>query len=314
MEEPSLLFRSISALVLLIAIVAGCAGAPAPTAAPTSAASVAPTVSPTPRRSPSPTPRPAPSFEIKSSTLTDGVTVSDVTFDGGRPTDAYFVSPATAARGSSAGIVWFHWYETSSPKSNRTEFLDEAKAMAAEGVVSVLVDGTFPWHDAPTSATHDVAAVNAELTMLSAARDLLLAQPAVDPKRVALVGHDFGAMYSSVLFGRDQSIAALVAMTPTATWADWFLRYWPISDNPTEYKSAMAPLDPITALANTNARPTLFQFGNQDRFISAATAAEIVTAAGSGAERKDYEAGHELNDAALSDRDAWLADVLDLTN
>jgi len=298
-----------------LVIIAACASGP--TAHPTSPATASAgtgTSSPqlTARPTRTPTQRPAPSFTIKSSTLADGVTVSDITFDGGSPTDAYFVSPATAERGSAAGIVWFHWYETSSPKSNRTEFLDEAKALAVQGVVSVLVDGKFPWHEAPQSADHDVAAVNAELLMLAAARDLLAAQPAVDPSRIALVGHDFGAMYSAVLFGQDPSIAGVVAMTPTARWADWFLRYWPISGDPDVYKSAMAPIDPVTALAHAAGRPALFQFGNQDRFVPTTTAAEIVTAAGSGAERKDYDAGHELNDAAASERDAWLADVLDL--
>ena len=257
------------------------------------------------------TPGPAPSFSARSSTTTDGVTVTDLSFDGGQPTDAYLVAPASAKKGSAAGIVWFHW-SNGDATSNRTEFLDEATQIAPQGVVSLLVDGVFPWKDMPSSTDHDLAALQAEVEMLGKARDLLGAQPAVDPARIALVGHDFGAMYSSDLFGQDQSIAALVMMTPTARWADWFLKYWPIADDPASYQAAMAPYDPVTALGNANGRPILLQFGQNDQYVSADTAQEITDAAGASAERKDYAAPHQLDDTARADRDAWLAQILDL--
>ena len=84
-------------------------------------------------------------------------------------------------------------------------------------------------------------------------------------------------MYSSVLFGQDKSLAALVMMAPTARWSDWFLKYWAITDDPNAYKAAFKPLDPVTSLKNANGRPVLLQFATQDLYVSADTATEITT-------------------------------------
>jgi predicted esterase len=245
---------------------------------------------------------------MRSTETAGGVSVSDLSFDGGRPTDAYLVAPANAPAHSARGILWFHWLETGAPNSNRTEFLEEAKVLAAsDGVVSLLVDGTFPWHEDPEGIEHDRIAIEAEVAMLAAAYNLLLAQPGVDPTRTALVGHDFGAMYSSILFSRDPKPHTLVMMAPTARWADWYLRYWRITDDADSYRATMGPLDPVSTLAVRGGRPVLLQFASLDQFVPADVADEISAAAGPGAERHDYETGHELHDAAaLSDRDSWL--------
>lgn len=283
-----------------------------PTAAPTpsDASSIAPSIAPTlpaslpPSAAPS---APVPSFEAITTETVDGVTVTDLIFDGGRPSDAYLVVPDGAAAGSAAGVLWFHWLESGAPNSNRTEFLEEAKALAAsDGVVSLLVDGTFPWRERPESTEHDKAAIDAEVAMLTAAYELLLSRPEVDQSRTALAGHDFGAMYSSVLFSRDQRPRALVMMAPTARFADWYLRYWPITDDPDQYRAVMAPLDPVTTLPGGGGRPVLLQFATGDRFIPAEVADEIEAAAGATAERHDYDASHELNEEAQADRDEWL--------
>ena len=139
--------------------------------------------------------------------------------------------------------------------------------MAYRGVTSILVDGTFPWHEDPELIAHDTAALDADLAMLASAYDALLARPEVDPARTALVGHDFGSMYESVLFARDDRPKALVMMAPTARWADWFAKYWVISDDVDAYKAALAPYDPVTVLPQAGGRPVLLQFADNDRFI-----------------------------------------------
>lgn len=264
-----------------------------------------------PGESPSFTPTIAPSA---SASPVSNAIVSDVDLtDGDQQVAAYLVEPASAEPGSAAGIVWFHWLETGDPTSNRTEFLSEASALADKGVVSVLVDGQFPWHDTPVSADHDVAAVQNDADMVKQAVELLRSNSAVDQSRIALVGHDFGAMYSSVVFGEDRTISALVMMAPTARWADWFLPYWPHEDDPDAYQAVMKPLDPVTELKRANDRPVLLQFATEDVYVSQETAQEITNAAGGGAERKDYETDHSLKIAAVSaDRDAWLAQILAL--
>jgi dienelactone hydrolase len=268
-------------------------------------------VAPTTTFDPSTLGRPAEAPDVtRSGTKTAaGVTTDDITFSRPdvAPTKAYLVHPAHHGKAAGPAVVWFHWLEYGDPTSNRTEFLDEARVLASKGVVSLLVQGTFPWTDFPSSLDHDVASVSADVRMLRAGLDLVAARDDVDPKRIALVGHDFGAMYSTVVFGSDDRPAALVVMAPTARWADWFLRYWPHPDVPETYTAAMAPLDPVTWLKAADGRPMLLQFAGQDKFVPADIAAQITGAAGDTGETRTYDTGHELDAAARTDRDTWLA-------
>src|SRR5262245_48818945 len=69
------------------------------------------------------------------------VTVRDITFSPapGREIKAYLVVPN--GNGPFAGILWAHWL--GEEKSNRSQFLDEAVALAPKGAVSVLVDAMW---------------------------------------------------------------------------------------------------------------------------------------------------------------------------
>ena len=68
------------------------------------------------------------------------VTIHDLTYaspKGGR-VPAYLVVPYT--KGKLAAILWGHWMMPKSPTANRSEFLDEAVALAPTGAVSLLID------------------------------------------------------------------------------------------------------------------------------------------------------------------------------
>jgi predicted esterase len=252
----------------------------------------------------------SPTVTVASTETADGVTVTDLTFDATdvAPTEAYLVVSASGDPGP--GIIWFHWYERGNPTSSRLEFLDEARLLAALGVTSLLVQGTFPWAEDPDSIAHDVPAVEAEVRMLRSALTLLATRPEVNPENLAVVGHDFGGMYQSIFFGADHHLDALVLMAPTARWADWFYRYWQISDSEADYLAAMAPLDPVTWLPDADGRPVLLQFASNDQYVPEAVADEMTDAVGITAARRTYTADHDLNDEARADRDAWLAEVL----
>src|SRR5262245_13588685 len=115
----------------------------------------------------------------------DGARIHDVTFASpGRTVEAYLVEPADPATVAPpyAGIVYFHWLEQESPTSNRTEFLEEAVALAPAGVVSVLLQGVFPWTEAPTDLETDRAAIVEEILAARRAVDLLLSRGDVDPQ------------------------------------------------------------------------------------------------------------------------------------
>jgi predicted esterase len=253
----------------------------------------------------------APAVEVRTTETNGGVTVTDLAFENGSggQTDAYLCERESG--GSGAAIVWFHWLETGNPTSNRTEFLEEATALAARGVVSLLVQGTLPWSQQPTSVVADTEAIEAEVVMVHRALDLLRSRSDVDQARIALVGHDFGGMYAALAAGSAPAVAALAMLAPTARWADWFARYWQL-DSDDAYAAGMAPLDPVTWLPELDGRPVLLQVGSDDQYVPPEVVADLTVALGPDGDVREYEAGHELNEAARTDRDAWLAEVLRL--
>lgn len=75
----------------------------------------------------------------------------------------------------------------------------------------------------PTDAQTDAERIGAEVQAHRAALDILAARPDVDQSRIALVGHDFGAMHGTLLAADDARIAATVLIAATPRWGDWFL-------------------------------------------------------------------------------------------
>ena len=82
-----------------------------------------------------------PAFTANSRTLvTQGeVNVENLEFTAcnGSSIKAYWVGLSARPTRSQAAILFVHWYEPSSPDSNREEFLEEAKSLARRGVVSL---------------------------------------------------------------------------------------------------------------------------------------------------------------------------------
>jgi hypothetical protein len=87
-------------------------------------------------------------------------------------------------------VIWGHWYQDGSPFLNRKEFLDEAVALAASGVVSLLTDGPiarpgFVRDPDPLGEAQINDRVQQVIDMRRGA-DLLLVRSDVDPKRLAM--------------------------------------------------------------------------------------------------------------------------------
>ena len=109
-------------------------------------------------------------------------------------------------------ILFLHWYGPPNPSSNRTQFLPEAVELAGSGVVSLLVD--TPWSKERWFGTRD-SAKDYEFTVQMAkdvrrALDVLLAQPDIDKARIAVVGHDFGAMWGALAVAADPRVTHFV--------------------------------------------------------------------------------------------------------
>lgn len=218
----------------------------------------------------------------------------------------YLVHPTTGAVGPA--VLFLHWFDES-PNANRTQFLDEARLLAEAGVVSLLPQLSFPWDSPPTDIDRDLARLRAELDHLKACHAMLTGVEGVDPARIAMVGHDFGAMHGTLLFG-EVELGGAVLMAATPRWADWFLRFWPIDSDRFDYMRALAAVDPITGVARATC-PLLFQFARNDFYIAAMTGSELFQAAPEPKQILSYDTDHAMDlEEVGRDRTAFLAETL----
>ncbi len=237
------------------------------------------------------------------------VEVRDIAFASvsGGQTKAYVVSPPK--KGSYAGVLFVHWYEPQSADSNRTQFLGQAIELAESGTVSLLIEtmwsdpGWFQKRDRSADYRNSLVQVKE----LGRALDVLLLQPGVDPKRIAYVGHDFGAMYGAVLAGTERRVKAWALQAGTTSFSDWFLLGTKLDPaGRQKIVDELAPLDPVKFIASAAPAPVLFQFGKSDDYVSEAKARQFFAAAKEPKEIRFYDAGHGLNAAAIEDRQSWL--------
>lgn len=245
------------------------------------------------------------------------VTVRQLTYaqlDGSRNA-ATLVTPASATTAPKPAILFLHWYEPPRPTSNRTEFLAEAVELAGSGGVSLLVD--TPWTAEQWFSTRD-ASKDYEFTIqmtknVRRALDVLLAQPGIDKTRVAVVGHDFGAMWGALAVAEDPRVTHLVYMAGTRSFTDWYL-FTPKKEGAERdaFIARLAPLDPIAHLAKVSPRPVLLQFGTKDPFVKNEAAAAMADAVAGPKSVKTYEFEHELTFRARLDRLAWLREQFKL--
>jgi len=219
------------------------------------------------------------------------------------------------AAGSYPAVLFIHWYEPGAPDSNRSQFVEEARELAARGAVCLTVETM--WSD-PDYFTKRAQADDMELSIeevmnLRRFMDLLAAQPGVDPGRFALVGHDFGGMYGLLAGRSDGRPTHYVVMAATPRFPDWFLYAPPMEGEAREaFIESFKPLDPITVAPELAPAPLLFQFGTDDPHVPRERAEEFFEAARPPKEAHFYEAGHHLNEAAGRDRLDWLKNRLGL--
>jgi len=253
-------------------------------------------------------------LEVKDAAA--GATVRQITYaqlDGTRNA-ATLVTPAVSEGGGRVerrpAILFLHWYGPPQPSSNRTQFLPEAVELAEAGVVSLLVD--TPWTRERWFGQRD-SAKDYEFTVQMAkdvrrALDVLLAQPRIDPARVAVVGHDFGAMWGALAVADDPRVTHFVYTAGTSSFTDWYL-YTPKREGADKdaFVAKLAPLDPINFLPKIAPRPILLQFGTKDPHVKNEAAKAQAGAAKEPKTVKIYDnAEHELTFQARVDRLTWL--------
>lgn len=238
------------------------------------------------------------------------VTVVDLVFDGGSGSDvkAYLVWPE--APGPHAGVVWVHWLGEPAT-TNRTQFLSEAVALAPKGIVSLLVDAMWSapeWYGQRVPE-EDFENSRKQVVALRRAMDLLVSQ-GVDKRRLGVIGHDYGGMYSMLAAGADPRAKTYVYVATAPSLSHWaFFANQPRSK--VDYLRQNAVLELTDALRRVTNASTLFQFGTRDAYVSRADTAVLLGAAQGAKERKFYDAEHAMAGPEIpADRDAWLVKEL----
>ena len=259
--------------------------------------------------------KPAITLSLVSSTLDAGVVVDDLTWKAldGSDVTAYLVRPEKAGPDCCAGVLFVHWFAPPDPTSNRTQFLDEAKALARRGVISLL-PSTF-WSDAARYRGRtwqtDVANSVAQARELRRAFVMLGRQPHVERSRMAIVGHDYGAMFGSMVAAVEPDVRAAVLVAGVPSLASWYefgtSTGVPAGDDLVKYRAELARIAPGHAVSLLKG-PTLFQFGTKDRYTPKDQYEAFVAASASPAkEMKLYDAGHDMTLPQIrEDRTAWL--------
>lgn len=242
------------------------------------------------------------------------VVVEDVTVavPGQPPIAAYVVRPGGhLRRHSAAGVLFLHWL--GDIHSDRSEFLAEATELAGRGVVSMLPQGYFPWVPDPDGTTADVALVRDQVTAFRAALDRLVAMAGVDRSRVALVGHDYGAMYGALVADLDHRVSAMVLEAPDSTWSNWFATFWLGLEGADRdaYNALFAGLDPVEHTSRLGSH-VLFQWAGRDVYITPEVQAAYAASSPLAQVTVYPRADHQLTDGAQADRDAFLTAQLHL--
>lgn len=255
----------------------------------------------------------------------DGGTLHDLTYASpkGGPVDAYLAVPA--GKGPFAAVLFGHW-----GNGTRAEFIPEAKIYARAGAVSLIPDYPWdrpePWHK--SSDHFNKPELDREIyiqTVVDLRRgiDLLLARSDVDSKRLAYVGHSYGAQWGSILSAVDKRMKTSVLMAGVAECSDIMLR----SDDPgmvdfrktqpagqlEKYCQVTGDIDAIHFVGHASPIPLLLQFANFEQYFDKTSMDHYVAAASDPKKVLFYDTGHDLNDPkALEDRYDWLAKHIDL--
>ena len=237
----------------------------------------------------------------------NNITIEDITFKtaSGRIVSAYVVIPeGEAVKGS----IFLHWLDSAS-HGDRNEFLDEAVQLANESVISVLLQGSFPWNVAPQDADHDLEAIQEEIAGIQDGIAVLESFGLGKNSKIAYIGHDYGALFGINFVAQTERVSAAAFMTPTMRFSDWNVAYWLTALTAGEriaYDQKLVQSEPFACIEKINHAKILLQFGSQDIYVADSTAAQLAQLAGATAETKKYDAGHGLNDNAKGDRVEWV--------
>jgi hypothetical protein len=255
-------------------------------------------------------PPPNVTASIRGEFLKDKTLIQDIFLaspDGSR-IRAFVIRPFKPSGESGGAAFFLHWLG-GPPANDRAEFFEDAVQLADHNVTSLLVDA--PWAEpewfSNRKLEEDLASTSQYAAQLQGYFRYLMAQAKPNGDKVAFVGHDFGAMYGALLLRRESAIRHAVVMAAVGDFGDWFVlgRKMAPADS-LRYRERMSVAAPTRYLRCASSVDLLFQFAENDRFVSREQAAALVAGAPAAKNVLWYPGGHELQDASRKDRLEWL--------
>ena len=131
--------------------------------------------------------------------------------------------------------------------------------------------------------------------------------------RIALVGHDYGAMYGAILADSDDRVSAMVLQAPDALMGNWFAQFWLQLEGPERdaYLALFDGLDPVDHTARLGDH-VLFQWAGRGRLHRPGRPRRLRRLEPRRQVKLYEQPDHEFRDSARVDRLAFLRAQLGL--
>ena len=156
-------------------------------------------------------------------------------------------------------------------------------------------------------------AIKQQLAVFQACLNWLISKSYVSGSRIAVVGHDYGAMYGALLANSDPRVHTAVLAAPDATWGLWFVQYLLgfTGSRAAHYKALFTSLQPVRHVSRLGSHQ-LFQWAGKDIFVGASVRKRFAAAAPQSPVDFFPRSDHQLTAAAQIERDKFLATELGL--
>lgn len=229
---------------------------------------------------------------------------------------AYIIEPQ--ANGPLPAAIYLH-----PSGGGRTTQLDEARQLAAEGYVVMLIDSPKVRPDAwLISEDHAIPNHNRDIyrqQIIDVRRgiDLLAQQPNVDASRISIIGKNLGGGFAGILSGVENRVGTFVIQAAIPELG----KFWPTMAHPVadaereqvgqerleEYALETAVTDALNYVDLRADKRVLYQWGEHDDWFTREQALEMVALTTGEVTSIWYDEGHDLTSPdVVRDYIRWL--------
>ena len=229
---------------------------------------------------------------------------------------AYIIEPG--ANGRLPAAIYLH-----PSGGGRTTQLDEARELAAQGYVVMLIDSPKVRPDAwRISEDHAIPNHNRDIyrqQIIDVRRgiDLLARQPNVDASRIGIIGKNLGGGFAGILSGVENRVGTFVIQAAIPELG----KFWPTMAHPVadaereqvgqerleEYAHETAVTDALNYVDLRADKRVLYQWGEHDDWFTREQALEMVARTTGEVTSIWYDEGHDLTSPdVVRDYVHWL--------